>query len=128
MDADEPVAEVRLELGEGPVAAEAGVVDEQVDAVAGVEAVLDGEQLLRIGEVGRQYLGGYAGRVLELVGKGLEALAPPRDEDHVVAVVGEPLGERRTDTGRGACHESYATVGVHVSLLRVSCRRRGARV
>ncbi len=119
MDADQPIGEIRLQLGEGSVPAEAGVVDEQVDAVAGVEPFLDGQQLAGVGEIGRQHLGRHARRVLELVGESLEALAAPRDQDNIVAVVGEAVGERRPYAGRGARHEGNATIRVHVSLLDV---------
>ena len=86
--ADQVLCDLRVDLREGPVAGEARVVHEQVDAVGGTG--LDLGERRGVGEIGREHLDVR----LQPLSKLLEPLAPARDDDDVVAVRSEPLGER----------------------------------
>ena len=113
VDADQPVGEVRFELGEGAVAPEAGVVDEQIDARVLVEALHYPLQLGGLGEVGSQHLDGDPGLRLQARGQRLQALATPRDDHEVAAVVRKAFRESRAYARRRAGDEGDAMFGFH---------------
>ena len=124
MDVDEPVTEGRLELGEGTIAAEAGVVDQHVDVGVGGQALLDGDELLPVGKVGGQHLDTRAGLRFEPARERFEPLATAGNDHEVLAVARETFGQRRADAGRRAGDQSDMAVRVHRCLLPGMMRKR----
>ena len=113
------VGDLRIELDELAVAAEAGVVDQQL------ERRRRGARRHRLdagrrGEVGDQNLDLDLVRGGETLGQRLQPLAPPGDDDQIMARLGELDGERLSDARGGAGDESERSR--HGRSLSRSCR------
>jgi hypothetical protein len=95
-----------VELVEQPVAAEARVVHERVDRAGRIgETRLDARERARVGEVGREHLGGDVVLRTQLRRDLLQPLLVARDQHDVVAAPRELDRERVADARRRAGHE-----------------------
>jgi hypothetical protein len=90
-----------LVVEEGSGQAEARVVNEEVDGTLGVrETRAHGIRRVAVGQVGDEHLHVDAVRCPQIRGETLEPRAVARDDDEVVALAGESLGEGVADPGR----------------------------
>ena len=114
------------ERGERAHRAEPRVVHQQVQ-LGVVHDAFDAAQRLRIREVGGHDLDGDAVGFVQALGKGLQAGTAARDDDHIVAVMGQALRERRADAGRGA-RDQGLRAGAGPLLLRFGRHGSSSRV
>jgi hypothetical protein len=103
------VLAVERDVGEGALAADAGVVDQEVDA--GANPRLDRVQLRRVAHVGDDDVDLHAVGGLELGGQLLEAITPAGDHHEVRTVGRELLGEGPADAARCAGDEGERPAG-----------------
>ena len=90
---------------------EAGVVDQQADRPGGVgHPGLDRRELLAVAEVGHDHLDRDAVLRGQVGGQPLQPLAGAGDDDQVVALGGEPVGEGPADARGGAGDEDGRAV------------------
>ncbi len=94
---DELLDALGREPRERHVRAEAGVVHEQIDVGTFAGAPLDAGERGRVAEIGRDDLHGDARIGPKSGGELLEPPATPRDDDEVIPVARETLGEGTAD-------------------------------
>jgi hypothetical protein len=93
MDGDKVIDNLGLDLDEGTVSAEAGVVDEEGKSLVAREPSLDLRQGFRVGEVGHERFGLGASLAAQSRGERLQPIASPRHQDHIMSVSCETLGK-----------------------------------
>ena len=96
------------EATSGPGSADARVVDQHGDAGIGPQDVLDALQVRRRREVGFDRLDLPAGFVGEPARQRCEPLPVARDQNEIVAALGQTIGVDRTDAGGCAGDEGSA--------------------
>jgi hypothetical protein len=86
VDADQFVDDFRLDLYEGPISAEARVVDDERELrIAGYPRLDRGESIC-IGEVGGERLGFDSSLAVQPLGQRLQPVPSPRYQDEVMTI------------------------------------------
>lgn len=102
-------------LGQRGVAAEAGVVDDDVEvAVLGDRGVEEVLHLRLVGDVARDRQGRLAGDVGQLLGGLAQAALVPVADHDPGALLGAALGRREADAGTGGGGDQHRAAGEQV--------------